>query len=82
MSTAFGEDRGSLTPPLDMLHRAADADHQFARFVLALLLYRQNSGAGNDDMARRLLRKQVEGDEAGPASNGMWKDQICTWYWL
>ena len=36
-----------------------------------------NSGAGNNNIAWRWLRK-VKGDEAGPEANVMWKNEKCT----
>ena len=53
------------------------AGHDVAAFVLSLVLHRSNSGAGNDNIAQRWLRK-VKGDEAGPAANVTWKNEICT----
>ena len=41
------------------------------------MLHRSNSGAGNDNIARRWLRK-VEGDEAGLEVNVTWKNKKCT----
>ena len=54
------------------------AGHDVAAFVLSLVIHRSNSGAGNDKIARRWLRK-VEGDKAGLAANVTWKNEICTW---
>ena len=54
------------------------AGHDVAAFVLSLVLHRSNSGARNDNIARRLLTK-VEGDEAGLEANVMWKTEKCTW---
>jgi hypothetical protein len=54
------------------------AGHDVATFVLSLVLHRSNSGASNDNTARRWLMK-VEGDEAGPTANVTWKNEICTW---
>jgi hypothetical protein len=64
-------------PWLDMLERSVTAGHDVAAFVLSLVLHRSNSGADNDNIARRLLRK-VEGDEAGPAVTVTWKNEKCT----
>jgi hypothetical protein len=68
MRAIFVEDCSALMPPLNMLERFAMAGHDVAAFVLSLVLHRSNSGAGNDNIARRWLRK-VEGDEVGPAAN-------------
>jgi hypothetical protein len=77
MCTIFVEDRTALMPRLDMLERFDAAGHDVATFVLSLVLYRSNSGADNDNIARQWLRK-VEGDEAGLATNVTWKNEICT----
>jgi len=73
MSTVFLEDRGTVTPWLDMLGM------NWLRMCLSLVLHRSNSGATNDATARRLLRK-VECDEAGSAAkNATWKNKNCAW---
>ena len=77
MHDVFVEDRSTLMPWLTMLERSAMAGHDVAAFVLSLVLHRSNNGAGNDNIARRWLRK-VEGDEAGLAVNVTWKNEICT----
>jgi hypothetical protein len=78
MCAVFMEDHGALTLWLDMLERSAAAGHDVATFVLSLVLHSSNSGADNDNIAQRLLRK-VEGDEAGPMANVTWKNEKCTW---
>ena len=78
MHTVFVEDHTALMSWLDMLERSPAVGHDVAAFVLSLVLLRSNSGAGNDNIARRWLRK-VEGDEAGPEVNVMWKNEKCTW---
>jgi hypothetical protein len=60
-----------------MLEHSATAGHVVAAFVLSLVLHMSNSGSGNDNIAQRWLRK-VEGDEAGPVANVMWRNEICT----
>ena len=77
MHDVFVEDRSTLMPWLTMLERSAMAGHDVAAFVLSLVLHRSNSSAGNENIARRWLRK-VEGDEAGLAVNVTWKNEICT----
>jgi hypothetical protein len=77
MRAVFVEDRTALMPQLDMLERSTAAGHDVAAFVLSLVLQKSNSGASNDNIARRWLRK-VKGDEAGPATNVTWKNEICT----
>ena len=64
MCLVFGKQHGAIMPCLDLLRRAAKAGHKVAIYVLALLLYRPNSGDGNDDKSRRLLH-MVEGPEPG-----------------
>ena len=46
--------------------------------LFSLVIHRSNSGASNDNIAQRWLRK-VEGDEEGLATNVTWKNEICTW---
>ena len=72
------EDHTALMPRLDMLECSAVVGHDVATFVLSLLLHRSNSGASNDSVAQRWLRK-VEGDEAGSTANVTWKNEKCTW---
>ncbi|RLN22361.1 hypothetical protein C2845_PM07G11230 [Panicum miliaceum] len=76
MCLVFGEQRGAIMPCLDPLRRAAEADHKVAIYALTLLLYRPNTGAGDDGEARRLLR-MVEGPKAGAAALP-WKNKTCT----
>ncbi|KAF8652518.1 hypothetical protein HU200_062717 [Digitaria exilis] len=45
-----------------MLKTAADAGHKPRDYMLALCLYRRNSGAGDDDEAMQLIR-HVDGKE-------------------
>ena len=64
MCLVFGKQCGAIMPCLDPLRRAAEVAHKVAIYALALLLYRPNSGDGDDDKARRLLH-MVEGPEPG-----------------
>lgn len=64
MCLIFGKQRGAIMPCLDPLRRAVEVGHKVAIYALALLLYRPNSGDGDDDKARRLLH-MVEGPEPG-----------------
>ena len=57
MQVVFVEDRTMLMPWLDMLEHSAMAGHDVAAFVLSLVLHRFNSGASNDNISRRLLRR-------------------------
>jgi hypothetical protein len=43
-------------------------------YVYVLMLYRSNTSTGNDDIARRLLRKLEGADKAGSAALS-WKNQ-------
>ena len=79
MRVVFVDDRTALMPRLNMLERSTTTGQGVAALVLSLVLHRSNSGAGNDNIARRWLRK-VEGDEAGLTVNVMWKNEICTWH--
>jgi hypothetical protein len=78
MCVVFVEDCNTLMSRLDKLERSAMIGHDVAAFVLSLVLHRSNSGVGNDNIARWLLRK-VKGDEAGLAVNVTWKNGKCTW---
>ena len=77
MHAVFVEDRSALMPRIDMLEISTTIGHDVATFVLSLVLHRSNSGASNDNIAQRLLRK-VKGDEAGPTANVTWKNEKCT----
>ena len=57
MRVIFVEDHIVLMLWLDMLEHSATAAHDVAAFVLSLVLHRSNSGASNDNIARRRLRK-------------------------
>jgi hypothetical protein len=46
--------------------------------LLSLVLHMSNSGAGNDNIVRRLFRK-VKGDEVGAVADVTWKNKKCTW---
>ena len=46
-------------------------------YVYALVLYKSNTGGGNDDIARHLLRELKGANEVGPATLP-WKNQTCT----
>ena len=63
MSTVFKEDRGTVTPWLNMLEHAVESGHELATYVLSLVFHRSNSGDANDATAQRLLW-MVECDEA------------------
>jgi len=77
MHAIFVEDRSMLMSWLDMLEHFAVVGHDVATFVFSLVLHRSNSVAGNDNIARWLLRK-VEGVEVGLEANVTWKNEKCT----
>ena len=62
--------------PIEWLQHSAKAGHKLGMYVYVLVLYRSNTGAGNDDIARRLLRKLEGADKAGLAALP-WKNQTC-----
>ena len=66
IQTVFME-KHSPRPCLDDLTRAADGGHNLAAYLVALLLYRHNGDAGNDDTMRRYIR-WVEGEEVSRAA--------------
>jgi hypothetical protein len=49
-------------PCLDDLSRTTDGGHNVVAYLVTILLYRRNDGAGDDDTARRYIRR-VEGKE-------------------
>jgi len=73
----FVEDHRSLTSPIERLQHSGKTGHKLGMYIYALVLYRSNTGASNDDIVRRLLRKLEGADEAGPAALP-WKNQTCT----
>ena len=70
----FMEARRSLTPPMEWLQHDAEVGYKLGLYVSALMLYRSNTGSGNDDIARCLLRELEGADEAGPTGL-LWKNQ-------
>jgi hypothetical protein len=64
----FMEACRSLTPLIEWLQHFAKAGHKLGMYVYALVLYRSNTSAGNDDIARGLLRKLEGANKAGPAA--------------
>ena len=67
MCLVFGKQRGAIIPCLDPLRRAAEVGHKVAIYVFALLLYRPNSGDGDDNEVRWLLRMVPRGTRTGRA---------------
>jgi hypothetical protein len=53
----FVEARRSLTPPMEWLQHSTKAGYKLGMYVYSLVLYRSNTGGGNDDIARHLLRE-------------------------
>ena len=76
MCLVFGKQCGAIMLCLNPLRRAVEAGHKVAIYALALLLYRPNSGDGDDDEARRLLH-MVEGPKSG-APALPWNNKTCT----
>jgi hypothetical protein len=59
----FGSNRGPR-PPIDELHRAAQAGHRGVAYVAAVILYRFYSGADADGTAFAYM-KRVDGEAPG-----------------
>ena len=70
----FVEAHGSMTPQMEWLQHFAKAGYKLGMYVYALVLYRSNTGGGNDNIARHLLRELEGADEAGPTALP-WKNQ-------
>ena len=64
----FMEARMSLTPLIEWLQHSTKAGHKLGMYVYDLMLYRSNTNADNDDIARRLLRKLEGANKAGLAT--------------
>ena len=60
-------EKHSPRPCLDDLARATDGRHNLATYLVALLLYRHNGDASDDDTARRYIRR-VEGEDVSRAA--------------
>ena len=73
----FVEARRSLTPPIEWLEHSTKAGHKLGMYVFTLVLYRSNTGGGNDDIAQRLLSELEGANKAGPAALP-WKNQTYT----
>jgi hypothetical protein len=56
-------------PCLDDLTHITDGRHNLVAYLVALLLYRYNGDAGNDNTVRQYIR-QVEGEEVSLGSGG------------
>ena len=74
----FVKARRSLMPPIERLEHSTKAGHKLGMNVFTLVLYRPNTGGGNDDIAQCLLRELEGADKAGLASLP-WKNQTYTW---
>jgi hypothetical protein len=75
----FSKNRGPL-PPLDELHRAAQAGHRGAAYVAAVVLYRFYSGADTDDTVFAYM-KQVEGEAPGQWCRRMLNNVHSLYFW-
>jgi hypothetical protein len=75
----FGRNRGTR-PPLDELHRAAQAEHRGVAYVAAVVLYTFYSGADADDTAF-VYMKQVEGEAPGQWRRRMLNNVHSLYFW-
>ena len=64
MRNFFGHYGGALHASLDDLDQAAHGGHKPAAYVLAMLLWRANSGAKSDLRAKQLLAEVVDDEQA------------------
>jgi hypothetical protein len=46
---------------MEWLSHSAEEGYKLGMYIYALVLYRSNTGGGNDDIARRLLRELEAG---------------------
>jgi len=60
-----------MTPLMVWLQHSAKAGYKLGMYVYALVLYRSNTGGGNDDIARCLLRELKGADDAGAGCTAM-----------
>jgi hypothetical protein len=74
----FVEAHRSLMLPMEWLQHSTKGGHKLGMYIYALVVYMSNTGAGNDNIARCLLKKLKGADEAGLAAL-LWKNQTCTW---
>ena len=70
----FMEAHRSLTSPMEWLQHSTEVGYKLGMYAYALVLYKSNTGGGNDDIAWRLLRELEGADEAGPTALP-WKNQ-------
>ena len=64
----FVEARRSLTLPMEWLQHSTKGGHKLGMYVYALMLYRSNTGGGNDNIAQRQLRELEGADKVGPVA--------------
>jgi len=64
MRVFFGHHGGALQAPLDDLDQAARGGHKPAAYMLAMVLWRANSGAEANLRAKQLLADVVDDDPA------------------
>ena len=62
MRVFFGHHGGAHQAPLDDLHQAAYGGHKPAAYMLAMVLWRANSGAEADLRAKQLLAEVADDD--------------------
>ena len=82
MNNVFSKGMPEAWPCIVELDRAAKRGHNVAAYVTAILLFKANTGADDDQAARRYMR-QVEGEEeaaagaAGSAGGPMLSNEGC-----
>jgi hypothetical protein len=64
MRVFFGQHDGALHAPLDDLDQAASGGHKPAAFMLAMILWRANSGVEVNFRAKQLLAEVKDDDPA------------------
>jgi hypothetical protein len=69
MDILFGENYSSRSS-ITNLEEAAQAEHNVAAYVAAMVLYWANGSTGDDDTARRYIR-HVEGEEESVTTTSM-----------
>jgi hypothetical protein len=70
MDILFGENYSSRSS-ITNLEEAAQAEHNVAAYVAAMVFYKANCGAGEDDTTRRYIRQDKGEDESAAATSMM-----------
>ena len=76
MRVFFGHHGGALQAPLDDLNQAARGGHKPAAYMLAMVLWRANSGAEADLRAKQLLAEVADDDPAIVACSDRWVSDL------